>query len=1258
MKAKIALLFFLLYGLIYAQNSFIIGADWLNSMKKDRFTNIVPMSQRYWELIDSLNLNFGTLTCLDTNNGLIQNIRDILDRANAHNVKIELCTVSPPFIEAMVQNNTHLQRWMFQIEGNNDFSTHGVGIGEPDPNSPGPELHWSLVNDGITHANCWNLDTSSYNAGIVVDSFNNNDTIPDGNYYYMKIKLKKVGNDITNDSVITVSLINKLNSSIHMDTVLIASDLPNDSWVEKDLFWFYQSSVGPTNVLNPDTNVIIDYSAPIKNPSTWVTKTPFEIIIFWNGKVNCKLDYIIFENYSSSELHKGRYDNMIFAGVDKYLNKPALLYYKLWDEPDSMNYLPVRYARNLIQGYLNLHDRREKNSLVFNAYHDPQKFLAQTQMNIHRCDIYPIIPSVPLPGGANYLSEIQFSMQAMNSFLNNDILHSIKFEKDLWFTPQAHRWDPVEGQRREPSAYELKLMTNLGVAYGAKGIQYYMYAIPYDQYNNNQIGVGFLNDDDPQTPLPRYYDTCHYEKWNTIRELNSKIASQGSMLMSLAWNSSYYIHDALPSGKYITNVQSYYCPTCQNPLELESNPYIQFSFFDSTPQDNNKERFYVINRRTLPDEARTIRITYNKTQTNPSNLKNWTIREVGTSNYWSGKDTGSYQTLYSAAEGKLFTLEPTVFTGGNLDTNETISGTYTLSGDLTIKSGVTLTVNGAYNINANINIESNGVLQVTQGGTINIQKGKTLSFADNTGMTINGTLTADSVIFKSNGTGSWGYLTFDGTGAVNSYLHNVKVKYGAGIKCLNGADIDIESSILDTCTMGIYIYNSAPQIFNNQINDPLGNGIYGQAYLTSPYILGNKIYKLTDQYNYLGIFLINGILPRIVNNDINGFDFGIYIGGGSVSHFYNNIFNNQEAPYPNNRFTNNNIGMCAGWGSTIFGGSWYNGGYNSIFGNSLDAYAYVESDILAYNDYWGESGLNYEYDESSSIEIDNILSVDPWEQSNLKLTGNQGNAVNHLNKSAGDIFSGLLLEQNGNIDEAITFYKNLISNNQHIDFSLLELLHLYTKYSRNEILSYLNNFLTSNNRYNYKVKKLLADYSLKNNQFNNAISSYDDIIKNDPNEMGSLNARFEKLFAYLNIKKDRNTASQLLSELKALNIKDRESKEKMKIADFLIKTGPGLNKENMNIIINFVPLTYALFQNYPNPFNPHTTIQYQIPKPGIVTLKVYDILGKEVATLVNENILEGTYEVNFNASRFASGVYIYQLRAGNFIASKKMLLIK
>ncbi len=89
-----------------------------------------------------------------------------------------------------------------------------------------------------------------------------------------------------------------------------------------------------------------------------------------------------------------------------------------------------------------------------------------------------------------------------------------------------------------------------------------------------------------------------------------------------------------------------------------------------------------------------------------------------------------------------------------------------------------------------------------------------------------------------------------------------------------------------------------------------------------------------------------------------------------------------------------------------------------------------------------------------------------------------------------------------------------------------------------------------------------------------------------------------------------------------------------------------------------IPTEYSLSQNYPNPFNPSTVISYQLSVNSYVTLKVYDVIGREVATLVNERQEAGTYQTTFNAKGLSSGLYFYQLKAGNFVEIKKMLLTK
>lgn len=107
-----------------------------------------------------------------------------------------------------------------------------------------------------------------------------------------------------------------------------------------------------------------------------------------------------------------------------------------------------------------------------------------------------------------------------------------------------------------------------------------------------------------------------------------------------------------------------------------------------------------------------------------------------------------------------------------------------------------------------------------------------------------------------------------------------------------------------------------------------------------------------------------------------------------------------------------------------------------------------------------------------------------------------------------------------------------------------------------------------------------------------------------------------------------------------------------------LNTGYNPDATSVEQTENEVPQDYLLSQNYPNPFNPSTTIQFALPKAGVVSLKVYNILGEEVAVLVNKEMNAGFQSINFDASHLSSGLYFYRISAGDFVDVKKILLIK
>src|SRR5690606_7868312 len=228
--------------------------------------------------------------------------------------------------------------------------------------------------------------------------------------------------------------------------------------------------------------------------------------------------------------------------------------------------------------------------------------------------------------------------------------------------------------------------------------------------------------------------------------------------------------------------------------------------------------------------------------------------------------------------------------------------------------------------------------------TLTILPGTEVFFSEEAALFIFGSLNAaglstNKIIFDRNGTYErWNYIAFYNSTSLNSVLDNVVVKNATEIRCINNANITIKNSLIENCYHGIYIYGSQPQILNNLIIEPYGNGIYGEASGKSPLIKGNKIKKTSGNpqyHHYQGIYLYGSTNPFITANDIQGFDYGIYYGGNGSGALTDNNFN---TPFINNRFADNRYGLTVAWGSYLIAGiepadrSEYTGHRNSIWG--------------------------------------------------------------------------------------------------------------------------------------------------------------------------------------------------------------------------------------------------------------------------------------------------------------------------------------
>jgi hypothetical protein len=165
-----------------------------------------------------------------------------------------------------------------------------------------------------------------------------------------------------------------------------------------------------------------------------------------------------------------------------------------------------------------------------------------------------------------------------------------------------------------------------------------------------------------------------------------------------------------------------------------------------------------------------------------------------------------------------------------------------------------------------------------------------------------------------------------------------------------------------------------------------------------------------------------------------------------------------------------------------------------------------------------------------------------------------------------------------------------------------------------------------------------------------AINNFDEIAQQNPNTDIALYRQIDALTTSLLVPQDSTLNKGVLGKYSVTNLSDYTNK-----LNELLKTR---GKSGLDSKKELLPTEYTLYQNYPNPFNPTTTIKYDLPNTSDVSLIIYDILGRKVKELFNSKQQAGRYEVQFNASNLASGVYIYRLIADKYMSSRKMILLR
>ena len=387
-----------------------------------------------------------------------------------------------------------------------------------------------------------------------------------------------------------------------------------------------------------------------------------------------------------------------------------------------------------------------------------------------------------------------------------------------------------------------------------------------------------------------------------------------------------------------------------------------------------------------------------------------------------------------------------------------------------------------------------------------------------------------------------------------------------------------------------------------------------------------------------------------------------------------------------NTITGNSYGlMCSDNSSDMSFGSYssrthqYSGTCNNIYGNSsADGYASGGGIIIAEYNWWGvypPSTSQFVIGSGSSIDYSNALtSQGDCPSGGGGMIVRQSSSLTSGVDSSGsiaDIYqraTNTLLSQDYTTSSSL--YRLILRSNAFVAYkqrAMARLLSVFLRSSDSAIISDLKSHIIGMDSLSQNAEALLAEAYAGSGNTTNAAALANDLIAKNPGTETEKQALL--LLASLQSfdKSAESISAQALNDLKAKfgSSLDQGLMTALTTANDVVSSNVSLNKEavektNGTVVVenaNTAVKEYNI-ENYPNPFNPTTTIAYQLPKDGHVTIKIFDAIGREVTTLVDEFKPSGRYSVQFDASRLSSGIYFYSLRSSNYNTVKKMSLIK
>ncbi|MGA7161799.1 MAG: T9SS type A sorting domain-containing protein [Bacteroidota bacterium] len=612
-----------------------------------------------------------------------------------------------------------------------------------------------------------------------------------------------------------------------------------------------------------------------------------------------------------------------------------------------------------------------------------------------------------------------------------------------------------------------------------------------------------------------------------------------------------------------------------------------------------------------------------------------------------------------------------------------------------------------------------GSLTINSGATLTLTSGTTLNFPAGANLVVNGTLVANGVTFNFTQYYSYSGITINADGSSLTNCTISGADQPLSFTNVNTATVNsctINNSLFSS-SQAINVSNSTPDIENVQIIGQSGswNGVRytngGGGTLNGTTIqnlgAGNGIViqgnpnptisdcSIDNNYFY-GIISIGPTtgVPLITGNDFNSN--GTH---GSTKQYFNLYFENYSwGTVQSNYITGSLVGVGSYYGSSVTAGSgqkgwntivwndyniicrstgssmgfgsysgrYYSGTCNTIYGGTYDAYADEGATIIAEYNWWNEYPPDASKITTSTVDYSNYLVTQgdcPGGGGDVIVQGGSSlssgldssgsasqlyqratNAFLNKNYSTSTVLCRLVLKRNASVLEK--------------QQALVRLLSVFLQSGDTTIVADLKSHIIGSDSVSETAEELLAKAYVATGKTSNAVSLANDLISKNPGTEIEKQALLllASLRAY-----DKSAESISARALKDVKERFGSSLDQGLMAALTTASDVANSSANKEAVqktkVEAAVKEYGI-GNYPNPFNPATTISYQIPKDGRVTIKIFDAIGREVTTLVDEFKPAGRYTVQFNASRLSSGIYFYSIRSGDYNAVKKMSLIK